>query len=276
MRPFANHSSTVPRRSLASLDFSCPSLDQSTEEMRANDPVDCCCRISCIARSCSSAYAVCRSELQCTSVRRSGSWATLKRAPQWWIQAPGLQQCMDLETDFGSRKEDRQPMLKAWKKHHCDDFTHGNQLTISRNHKLIYDIGFHSGEDSLYFLKRGYDVVAVDANPSLIEDGLSRPVMQLARLSGQFHALARGIAGRAAQENQTLTFYVHRRVTEWSTFVPPSGRREDFSAITVPITTCGDLIHQFGTPYYMKVLRSASTPSPLLRRCRVPLTHGNT
>ena len=27
MRPFANHSSTVPRRSLASLDFSCPSLE---------------------------------------------------------------------------------------------------------------------------------------------------------------------------------------------------------------------------------------------------------
>jgi hypothetical protein len=183
---------------------------------------------------------------------------------------------MDLETDFGSRKEDRQPMFKAWRKHHCDDFTNGDQLTVSRNHKLIFDIGFHSGEDSLYFLKRGYDVVAVDANPSLIEDGLTRPVMHLARLSGQFHALARGIVGRAAQENQTLTFYVHRSVTEWSTFVPPSRRtRGDFSAITVPITTCGDLIRQFGTPYYMKVLRVPPPHHPFLRLCRVPLTHGN-
>ena len=98
----------------------------------------------CAAQSCSArVYAA-------DPVEAAASWATLKRAPQWWIQAPGLQQCMDLETDFGSRKEDRQPMLKAWKKHHCDDFTHGNQLTISRNQKLIYDIGFHSGEDSLY------------------------------------------------------------------------------------------------------------------------------
>ena len=214
----------------------------------------------CAAQSCSArVYAAVEAGRRSRGHHNGGF--KLQACNSAWI----WKQTLDLEKKIGSR------CSKLGK-----SITVTTSLTISRNHKLIYDIGFHSGEDSLYFLKRGYDVVAVDANPSLIEDGLSRPVMQLARLSGQFHALARGIAGRAAQENQTLTFYVHRRVTEWSTFVPPSGRREDFSAITVPITTCGDLIHQFGTPYYMKVLRSASTPSPLLRRCRVPLTHGNT
>lgn len=31
--------------------------------------------------------------------------------------------------------------------------------------KLIFDIGFHKGEDTRYYLYRGYDVVAVDAAP---------------------------------------------------------------------------------------------------------------
>lgn len=37
--------------------------------------------------------------------------------------------------------------------------------------KLIFDIGFHKGEDTRYYLYRGYDVVAVDAAPDMIAQG---------------------------------------------------------------------------------------------------------
>ena len=35
--------------------------------------------------------------------------------------------------------------------------------------ELIYDIGFHKGEDTLFYLLKGYNVVAVDADIELIK-----------------------------------------------------------------------------------------------------------
>ena len=34
--------------------------------------------------------------------------------------------------------------------------------------ELIYDIGFHKGEDTLFYLLKGYNVVAVDADIELL------------------------------------------------------------------------------------------------------------
>jgi spermidine synthase len=34
---------------------------------------------------------------------------------------------------------------------------------------LIYDIGMHDGSDSEFYLRKGYRVVAVEANPKLVE-----------------------------------------------------------------------------------------------------------
>jgi SAM-dependent methyltransferase len=36
---------------------------------------------------------------------------------------------------------------------------------------LVFDIGFHRGEDTGYYLHRGYDVIAVDADPEMIAAG---------------------------------------------------------------------------------------------------------
>jgi len=34
-------------------------------------------------------------------------------------------------------------------------------------HKLIYDVGAHKGEDTEFYLKKGFSVVAIEANPAL-------------------------------------------------------------------------------------------------------------
>ncbi len=34
---------------------------------------------------------------------------------------------------------------------------------------LIIDVGMHRGEDANYYLKRGYNVIAIDANPNIIK-----------------------------------------------------------------------------------------------------------
>ena len=40
--------------------------------------------------------------------------------------------------------------------------------------RLIFDVGAHEGEDSAFYLSRGFDVVAVEANPILVEKLLDR------------------------------------------------------------------------------------------------------
>ena len=37
--------------------------------------------------------------------------------------------------------------------------------------KLIFDVGFHNGDVTAYYLCRGHRVVAIEANPVLAEEG---------------------------------------------------------------------------------------------------------
>lgn len=32
---------------------------------------------------------------------------------------------------------------------HCDEYTNGQQLRANRTHATVFDIGFHSGDDTL-------------------------------------------------------------------------------------------------------------------------------
>jgi len=34
--------------------------------------------------------------------------------------------------------------------------------------KLIYDVGMHKGEDTDFYLKKGFDVVGIEADPTLV------------------------------------------------------------------------------------------------------------
>mgnify|MGYP000904973017 FL=1 len=36
---------------------------------------------------------------------------------------------------------------------------------------LIYDVGFHKGEDTRVYLREGFKVIAIEANPLLAEEG---------------------------------------------------------------------------------------------------------
>ena len=36
------------------------------------------------------------------------------------------------------------------------------------NPRLIYDVGMHNGDDTAYYLRRGFRVVAIEPNPALV------------------------------------------------------------------------------------------------------------
>src|SRR3954467_117762 len=120
---------------------------------------------------------------------------------------------------------------------------------------LIYDIGLHLGEDTAFYLARGYRVVAIEADPSLvaychrrfadaIDDGRLRIV------SG---AITRG-------DSPTVTFYRHSSKSDWGTLNEDWAERNigleragAIETIEVPTVGLGKLLEETGVPYFMKV-----------------------
>lgn len=116
---------------------------------------------------------------------------------------------------------------------------------------LVYDIGFHIGEDTSYYLKRGFRVVAVEANPSLHAAGTQKFAAEVA--NGQLVLLNKAVARQAGE----ITFHVSD-FTVWSTADvawAARGAAAGFPThpITVEAVTIADLLYAYGTPHYLKI-----------------------
>lgn len=117
---------------------------------------------------------------------------------------------------------------------------------------LIYDIGMHTGEDTAFYLKKGFQVVAVEANPVLCAKAAARfaDAIRDQRLIIVNKAIAR--------EAGPVTFYRNLDVSVWGTIDPSwadrnrrHGTRSE--TITVDATTMPELLARFGVPYYLKI-----------------------
>lgn len=113
---------------------------------------------------------------------------------------------------------------------------------------LIFDIGFHNGNDTAHYLGRGFDVVAVEANPELARAGALRFADEIG--AGRLTLLNVGLAEAAGE----LPFFVNESNSEWSSFDRDAGTRGGrFSTLFVPTVTIGELIARYGQPYYAKI-----------------------
>jgi len=114
---------------------------------------------------------------------------------------------------------------------------------------LVFDIGLHKGEDTIYYLENGYSVLAVEANPRLAD--LCKEKFKAAISSNRLTILNVGITERTG----VLPFYVNLYNSEWSSFDKALGMRNcpNFETINVPCVTTKSLFEEYGMPYYMKV-----------------------
>jgi hypothetical protein len=78
---------------------------------------------------------------------------------------------------------------------------------------LIYDIGLHKGEDTDYYLKKGFRVVGMEANPDLVNHCKTR--FKSAIAGGQLRIIEGAIA--PASSGDTVTFYRNDTATIWGT-----------------------------------------------------------
>ena len=77
---------------------------------------------------------------------------------------------------------------------------------------IVYDVGLHDGQDTDFYLKKGFKVVAIDANPAVV--GAAEKRFGRAVASGRLTLLNLGITQEDRAE--PLEFYVNEKITEWS------------------------------------------------------------
>ena len=124
---------------------------------------------------------------------------------------------------------------------------------MAKHSDLIYDVGFHSGEDTVFYLKKGFRVVAFEAHPRLAEKG--RAMFADAAREGRFTmvegaiiSVEEWVAGR-----REVTFYVNDAQDVWGTTQSDWAARNarggtTSSATTVAAVDFVDCLRTYGVP----------------------------
>jgi FkbM family methyltransferase len=121
------------------------------------------------------------------------------------------------------------------------------------NSHLIYDVGGHMGEDTDFYLRKGFKVVAIEANPVLAE-----------RLKDRFKTnLSDGslvlIDAAIAENTGEVDFYVNQSLSVWGTIRPAWAERNAAvegslsKLIKVKATSFPEVLSKHGVPYYLKI-----------------------
>ena len=129
----------------------------------------------------------------------------------------------------------------------------------ARQRDLVFDFGFHRGEDTGYYLAMGQRVVAVDASAELIAAGRERFAAALA--SGQLTLVHAALIGSAQRADTTaLLFYPHPQRSEWGSVDLRWVRRNaeahglpHAEPVRVPAVCLEELVQRYGCPQFLKI-----------------------
>lgn len=120
------------------------------------------------------------------------------------------------------------------------------------NSSLIIDAGMHAGRDTGFYLKKGFDVVAVEANPELVKKAQSTFKDALSDGRLVIHDVA------IADHEGEIEFFVNDQHDDWGTTSQQFAlRNEGFGTANtltrVKCTTFQDILRQHDIPYYLKI-----------------------
>jgi len=114
---------------------------------------------------------------------------------------------------------------------------------------LIYDLGMNNGDDTGFYLKRGFDVVAVEANPALCQMAEARFAEAIA--AGKLTIIKAAIGDHDGE----VTFHVNLDNHHWSSTDINWAGRDDSAceAITVTSLSLASIYARHGIPHFMKI-----------------------
>jgi FkbM family methyltransferase len=119
--------------------------------------------------------------------------------------------------------------------------------------ELVFDVGLHMGEDTEFYLKKGFHVVAFEANPNLVEHCKQRFSSQIA--AGQLHIIEGAIA--SDDHGDYVTFYESSN-SIWGTIDASWDERNSqlgasSKKINVKRVDILSIFEEFGVPFYLKI-----------------------
>lgn len=117
------------------------------------------------------------------------------------------------------------------------------------DNNLIFDLGYHNGDDTQYYLAKGYNVVAIEANPYLAAEGEKKFAEEIA--AGRLRLINKAISS----ETGNINFYLHQANSDWSSCFKEIVKSDGSEPETVIVETISlhELYQQFGVPHYVKV-----------------------
>jgi FkbM family methyltransferase len=122
---------------------------------------------------------------------------------------------------------------------------------VPRVDDLVYDVGLHKGEDSSFYLAKGYRVVAFEANPELVD--LCRTRFSAEITSGQLTLVEGAIS---ATTEPMVRFYTHPN-TVWGTTDEKFVARNRILGLPepkdVPVVNFANMLRSTGIPSFLKV-----------------------
>lgn len=112
---------------------------------------------------------------------------------------------------------------------------------------LIYDVGMHTGEDTDFYLKKGFDVVAIEANKDLVEENEKKFKKYIEEKKLIIINCAINL-----HEGQ-FNFYKNKK-HQWSSLIESIGTREgNYEIEKVNCLNISKIFNQYGMPYYLKI-----------------------
>jgi FkbM family methyltransferase len=131
------------------------------------------------------------------------------------------------------------------------------KIIAAKQNDLIYDVGMHLGEDSEYYLKKGFRVIGFEADPNLaaycrikFHDAIEQK--RLIIIEGAI------VDSYALQKIIKVKFFRNTNISVWGTLYKEWARRNEIlgahsEIIEVNAIDFTECINKYGVPYYMKI-----------------------
>lgn len=131
-------------------------------------------------------------------------------------------------------------------------------LTASAQRDLIYDVGMHKGEDTDFYLRKGFRVVGIEADPRLAQQCRGR--FAGAIQAGRLTLIEGAVVDPAAigAPGAEVAFYANLDDSVWGTAIPSWADRNvrlgtRVTEVRVRALDFHDILVCHGIPHYMKI-----------------------
>jgi FkbM family methyltransferase len=129
-----------------------------------------------------------------------------------------------------------------------------SNTSVSIKKNLIFDVGMHLGEDTEYYMKRGFNVVAFEANPKLVQENKKKFSEEIT--NGRLFIVEGAIVDDLSEK--TVKFFVNEDSSVWGTVYQDFAERNEQlgtrnTVMEVDVIDFKSCLIEFGIPYFMKI-----------------------